>query len=756
MSENAITRRSFLAGSAGVAALAAAGGYMSFGAWEQAYADEPENDQGSWSAYTMCNACSSKCGYKAYVKRGRLSKLIPSEHDAHARGKICARGYGYPSFVYSEDRLTDPLKKNDKGEFEAISWEQAYQEIGEKVKAIIDANGPEALALVQDPRPSGAFYTKRFLDALGSPNYYTHGAACNLSKASGFAQVIGAGDFQSDIPNTKMIMYIGRSVADAIRPSHLQDLQAAHENGAKIVMVDPRCNNSTVFADEWLPINPGTDLAFILAMCNVLIRDGIYDKDYVAENVEGFDEFAAGIADHTPLWAEGVCGISAETIERLAHEFAQAAPAASIDAGWRGGFGNQYANSGETARALVIFNTLLGCWNQEGGALLTSGVSAGKLDETKFPPVPKVEAKKAGSEEYPLASAGMGVNIHAASLAKEGKIKGMFFYNSNMVAGYSNPAYMQECLDALELCVVVDVQMSETALCADYVLPECSYLERLEIPVFNGGKVPSVSLRDKVLDVIHPNTLPVDQIFSGLAEACGVGQYFPFTVEELADAQLKTVGLSLDELRKVGTVEFPEKAFVYGQTPKWKTPSGKIEFESSYVKNNDLTKTRYGGLYDAYPRWQPTYQDLPANDSYYHPWTQNYPLSMVTPVSTYRQHSANDQNPWLKGDCYEHMVRMSPADAADRGIKTGDRVLVYNQFGEVEITAYVSSKLLPGTVSIAHGEWSKFDHVRKTKLMPYGIDTAGNCNLLIGDTHLPHIVGALLTAGLVEIRKVGE
>ena len=102
------------------------------------------------------------------------------------------------------------------------------------------------------------------------------------------------------------------------------------------------------------------------------------------------------------------------------------------------------------------------------------------------------------------------------------------------------------------------------------------------------------------------------------------------------------------------------------------------------------------------------------------------------------------------------MVRMSPADAADRGIKTGDRVLVYNQFGEVEITAYVSSKLLPGTVFIAHGEWSKFDHVRKTKLMPYGIDTAGNCNMLIGDTHLPHIVGALLTAGLVEIRKVGE
>ena len=222
---------------------------------------------------------------------------------------------------------------------------------------------------------------------------------------------------------------------------------------------------------------------------------------------------------------------------------------------------------------------------------------------------------------------------------------------------------------------------------------------------------------------------------------------------------------SWEEFQKLPIVRVPgepgEWFYPFKNTVEWgrspfKTPSGKIEFESSFVKGNDLTKTRYGGQMDAYPRWQPTYQDLPANDSYYHPWTKNFPLSMVTPVSTYRQHSSNDQNPWLKGDCYEHMVRMSPADAADRGIKTGDRVLVYNQFGEVEIIAYVSSKLLPGTVSIGHGEWSKFDNVRKSKLMPYGIDEAGNCNLLIGDTHLPHVVGALLTAGLVEIRKVGE
>lgn len=714
MSENAITRRSFLAGSAGVAALAAAGGYMSFGAWQQACADEPDADGGSWSAYTMCNACSSKCGYKAYVKSGRLSKLIASEHDAHAKGKICARGYGYPSIAYSEDRLTDPLKKNDKGEFEKISWEQAYQEIGDKVKAILDAEGPQALALVQDPRPSGGYYTKRFLDALGSPNYYTHGAACNISKAAGYTQVIGASDFSADVANSKMIMYIGRSVADAIRPSHLQGLQKAHEKGAKVVMVDPRCNNSTVFADEWLPINPGTDLAFILAMSHVLIRDGIYAKDYVEANATGFDEFAAGVKDCTPAWAEEICGIAASDIERLAVEFAQAAPAACIDAGWRGGFGNQYANSGETARAIAVFNTLLGCWNQKGGALLTSSVSAGKLDEEKFPPVPKPEGKKAGSEEYPLSSSSMGVNVFAASQAKEGKIKGMFFYNSNMVAGYSNPAYLQECLDALDLCVVIDIQMSETALCADYVLPECSFLERLELPAFNGGKVPSVSLRDKVLDLIHPNTKPCDEIFKGLAEACGVGEYFPFTVEELADAQLQSVGSSLADLRRVGTIEFPEKAFEYGKTPKWKTPSEKIQFTSE--------KCAKAG-YTAAPTWVAP-AVMPAGGNQFR---------MITGKQAIHSHTmtANCKPLMAITEDYDlTRIWMNADRAAALGIKDGDEVEVSNDLHTGRCRVKVTQRMNPTAIFMppAYGCSSEQQHtaygigLRSTDFSPYQLE----------------------------------
>ena len=450
MSENAITRRSFLAGSAGVAAVAAGAGFMSFGAWEQADASGTK-DVESHTAYSLCNSCSSKCGFKGYVVDGKLTKMIGEPSHPHCEGTLCGRAYGYASIAYSEDRLTDPLKKNAKGEFEKISWDQAYSEIAEKVKSIIGSDGPEALAMVQDPRPSGSYYTKRFMQALGSANVYTHGAACNMSKNAGFTQVIGAGDYLADVENAKACMFIGRSYADAIRPSQLHALEKAHENGAYIVLVDPRLNNSIAFADEWLPINPGTDLALVLAMSHVLVDRGLYDKKFVAEQATGFDEWAATLGQYTPEWAAGITGLKAIDIERIAVKFAECAPAACIEPSWRGAYGCSYANSGETARAVACFNGLLGCWNQKGGALFSASVKAGDVDKAKFPSVPKVEAKIAGQSEYPLSLSGMGINVYAAQLAKEGKMKGMFFYNSNMVAGYSNPAYLQECLANLEL-----------------------------------------------------------------------------------------------------------------------------------------------------------------------------------------------------------------------------------------------------------------------------------------------------------------
>ncbi|MCI8469003.1 MAG: molybdopterin-dependent oxidoreductase [Eggerthellaceae bacterium] len=680
MSENAITRRSFLAGSAGVAAVAAAG-FTGFGAWQQAHADEEAGTGRTDAVHTLCNACSSKCGYTAYVVDGKLTKLIGDENNPNAEGHLCARGYGYSQIAYSKDRLTDPLKKNAQGKFEAITWDQAYAEIGEKVKAIIAENGPEAIGLVQDPRPSGSYYCNRFIAALGSPNTYTHGAACNLSKASGITQAIGTGDWVSDVANSQMTMFIGRSYCDGIRPSQVAALERAHENGAYIVMVDPRCNNSTVFADEWVPITPGTDLALVLAMSNVLIKNHLYDAEFVAANSVGFDDWAVAIEGCTPAWAEQLTGIPANTIESLAARFAEAAPAASIEPSWRGAYGCAYANSGETARAVALFNTLLGCWNQPGGALLTSGISAGKLDDPRFAAPPKVEAKKLGSEEYPLASASMGSAVYAGEMAKTGALKGMFFYYSNMAVGYSNPAYLADALSNLELMVVCDVQMSETAMLADYVLPETSYLERSELPEFGGGRVPYVALRSQVLDVIHPNTRSCDQIFTELAEACGVGEYFQFTQDELAEAQLNTVGLTLEGLRQVGTVQFPDKAFVYGKQPTFNTPAKKVQFTSEACAKAGLSPC---------PVWiEP--QD-PVGEGEYR---------LVGGKQAIMTHTQTANVPELMNIAEEYgLMRpwISVADAEALGIKDNDEIVVENDLHSGTSKVRVTERISPGVV----------------------------------------------------------
>ena len=589
MTKDKISRRGFVAAGAGAAVLAGAGyvGLSSLTNSRQANADALPSDASAAAStalpvlrHSLCNACSNKCGFTAYLVDGRLTKLVGDAASPYGKGKLCARGYGYATIAYDKDRLTEPLKRNGDGSFSAISWEQAYSEIATIVSTIIASDGAEALALVHDPRPSGAFYGPRFLAALGSPNVYTHGAACNLSKNSGFAQVFGAGDYTADIANARMVMFIGRNPAEAIRPSALKAMQVARQHGARFVHVDPRLPKSFAPGDEWLSINPGTDLALVLAMAHVIVQRGTYNKTFVAERTVGFEDWAARLAEYSPDWAAQITGLPAATISRLAGQFAEAAPAAVIDAGWRGAYGCAYLNSGETARAIALFNTLLGNWNQPGGALLYPSVAFGKLDANKFPAVPEVTAKKLGSAEYPLALNSMGSSVYAAQAVNEGKLKGMFFYTSNMAAGYTNPAYLAEALGKLDLNVVIDVQMSETAQLAHYVLPDTSYLERLEVPEAIAGAMASVALRDAVLSKLHEKTRPVDQIFSELAVACGVGEYFSFNVEQLAEAQLQTIGLNLQALQQVGSAQFEGKPFNYGVLPELKTPTGKLQFTS--------------------------------------------------------------------------------------------------------------------------------------------------------------------------------
>lgn len=677
MLDKTTSRRTFLKGTAAAAALACAGS-LSFEAWQdaRAAAQTATVTQGP----SLCNGCSSKCGLIATARDGRLWTLKGHELHPYSKGKLCGRGHGVAQIAYSPDRLTHPLRKNANGEFEPVDWDTAFEEIGEKVKAILADHGPETLACIHDPRPSGKYYCKRFMHALGSANVYTHGAACNISKEAGYLATIGVSNFSVDFGNADMVVFIGRSYGDGIRPSSMASLAAAAERGCRIVMVDPRYNSTCALASDWVPIVPGTDIAFLLALCNVLVERNLYDHDFVEQSTLGFEDFLVEIEGCTPAWAEGVCGVAGDTIEELAVALAKAAPAAAIEPSWRAAFGCAHANSFDTARAVAAVNALLGNWGQKGGALITSSPKAGALDERKFPPVPAPEAKRVGDDDYPLAPSSMGSNLAVVEAARRGEMHGCFFYNSNAVQGYAQPKAWREALTTMDLAVCIDVQMSETALCCDYVLPECSYLERLELPEFIGGKKHFVGLRTAAIDLVHPDTKPCDQIFCGLAEACGVGQYFDFTVEELAEAELETVGVSLEDLKREGVVELEDPGFAYG-TPTFKTDSGKFEFTSAKAGEAGLNPTI---CYTPRMVW-------PEKDEFFfvggkqgiHSHTMTMNIEALNAIS--REYDL--ERVWINAD-----------DAKRLGIEDGDTVEIESSEHTGRVRAKVTQRIMPGVV----------------------------------------------------------
>ncbi|MBQ2682045.1 MAG: hypothetical protein IJF97_08930, partial [Eggerthellaceae bacterium] len=195
-----------------------------------------------------------------------------------------------------------------------------------------------------------------------------------------------------------------------------------------------------------------------------------------------------------------------------------------------------------------------------------------------------------------------------------------------------------------------------------------------------------------------------------------------------------------------------------GQSPFF-TPTGKIEFVSNFVKSHDMTESRWRGQIEAMPVWSPSYVEgdigSASNDGFYNPKVKDYPLSLVSPVSIYRQHSSNDNNPFMREDCYRHAVWISGVDAQARGIKDGDLCRVTSEPGEALLTAYVTNRMMPGTAAVHHGAWFQTDG-RPAEKNVYGQDLRGAPNILIDDSHLPHILGALLIAGLVEVEKVAD
>ena len=338
-----------------------------------------------------------------------------------------------------------------------------------------------------------------------------------------------------------------------------------------MVYAGPVLTGASVLATEWVPVTQGAQLALVLALCNRLVADGSYDADFVAQNTTGFETFAEGVATYTPQWAEDVAGVPASTVVRLARQLSDAAPAALVVDGGLGASG--LANSGELARAVCALNTLLGCWNQPGGALLYRANNPSDLGDLALE---APAAACSAAELYPLALPGIG---SAVAAVESGELGALLLVDSDLAGDGGNAAKIAQALEKIGCVVALDWRMSDTAKLADWVLPVAAPLEFEGMPAFIDAPTPVVAFGDQAIDPVVEGPRSVSSVIEGVANAAGVGAAFEAGLEAFAEAELAGTGISLAALRTNGTLALPNSAFSYG-VYDLATPSGSFELAS--------------------------------------------------------------------------------------------------------------------------------------------------------------------------------
>ncbi len=545
---------------------------------------------------TFCEICFWKCGAIAKVLNGRVVKLDGNPVHGNSRGKLCARGNGGIGLLYDKDRLKSPLinvGKRGEGKYRKASWDEALGLVAEKMKGIKQQHGPEAMALFTHGAPTDHFLP--LLSAYGTQNVGMPSfAQCRGPRDVGYELTFGEGPGSPervDMINSKVIVLIGSHLGENMHNSQVQDFTEGLGRGAKLIVVDPRFSIAAGKAQQWLPIRPASDLALLLAWINIIITEGMYDRPYLDQFAEGFSDLAQAVSHCTPQWAEQETDIPAAQIMETARMMGQNAPAVTIHPGRHATW---YGDDVQRSRALAILTALLGSWGRSGGLFMATKGSLTKGESKPFPEPGKEPLNTGG---YPFAGAeGVTQAIREATISGAPyPIKGWFVSGTNLLKALPDQKRTLEAINKLDLLVVVDVMPMDTAMMADVILPECSYLERYDALAIGKGKSLSVSLRQPVIKPLYESQ-PGWWIAKELANRLDLADYFPWTTyEEKIKAQCVTAGISYDDLKKLGSLTIPDTAAPYitpENQPVFKTASGKIELSSKELKEKgfDLDK----------------------------------------------------------------------------------------------------------------------------------------------------------------------
>ncbi len=724
---NTLSRRDFLKIGAASAGALALGQMLPAPVAQAARAAGHLNADGDGYIPSMCEMCVWRCGLIAKVVKGRVVKLDGNPEHPHSRGNLCPRGQSGLMNTYDPDRVLTPLirvGKRGEGKFRPASWEEALDLVASKMTEIKNKYGAEAMVFSSTHNLSQPLF-ENLLYAFGSPNYGTQRSLCFNAMIVSNLMTYGMEE-PARIYDDKLkyILLTGRNLLEAISTSETHDLIMAIDRGAKVVYLDPRYTKTASKASEWLPIRPGTDSAFHLALIHTLIKERLYNRNFVEQNTVGFDELKKEVGKYTPEWASQLTGIPAETITRIAHEIAAAAPHVLIHNGWRT---SNFVNSFHTQRAISILNALLGNWD----VVLTEagGEESGALGVPPQPPFPRISALRLDGVpwKYPVVPFKIGVFQELRDNIVSGdpyQAHGWFISRQNPIMSIPDRAKTLEAFGKLDFIVTVDIIMNDTAWFSDVILPEASYLERYD---------PLLPVGDKVFirqPVIEPQGEAKSAlwIYKQLGERLGLGDYFQYADEEdYLRQQLKPLGVSLEDVKAKGYAEAPEAPHT-GEAAElnWNTPSGKIELFSE-----TLAKVGFPGV--------PTWEEPPAPKE-----GEFYLLTGKVAQST---QFGTQNNQLLHKYSDEPRLWMNAKTAAQMGIATDDWVEATSPVGKIHIKALATEAIRPDCVYMTPG----YGHLSKGLTTAFGV---GASDSVLHVTYTDPISGGqALSQTFVTVRK---
>ncbi len=666
---------------------------------------------------STCMQCPAGCGNIGYVEESRLVKIGGNTMHLSNQGALCARGQAGINALYDPDRLLQPMKRNGlrgKNSWQTITWDEAYEEVAQILSAS-KANPSELVFMTDDLNQDAV--GRRFTHAYGSPNALGSTGLYDANKLVATQLMWGAAGDVPDVSNSKYILAFGANPLES-NPQFVgmarRMIDGQQRNQAKLVVFEMRLTNTSTRANEAYYVNPGTYALVALSMANVIMQEGLFDRGFIERwtNISPA-QLAQYLQQYTPERAEAETGVSALVIRRIATEFAGTRPATTVSDSTLSNF----SNGVQTERAVMLLNIITGNIDVKGGLCMPRQYDL--AEPNPAPPVPGPSALT-NPPGLPFATQQAAALTMQMIKDRQHKVGVLMTHGVNPV--YSNPdnGMVEDVLKDETLIphhIAVTPFMTETAMLADIILPETTYLEDWNIEVRPSPElVPYVSLRQPVVPPLDSATSFFD-IAVQLAGRIkgGMEQYFNYKqVNEYLTARIANIPAlvqagGLEYLRQHGVWYDPKTKPNYGayQAGGFPTPSGRIEVISP-------------GLGSIGKSEMPNYEAVAAFRE-----LKEGEL-VLTIFDTALQTDAKTGNcMWLEEILHDNPTWINSETAAGLGIKHGDIIKVtrQSQSGEakersVMSTAFITEGIHPQVIAMANGVGhTAFGHVAEGEKM---------------------------------------